>query len=76
MILQRVVLEKNRVSVHLMLTSEQLKIDMCYERMGDIDLRDKVIWLLKVQWSNHFEEKAAWELEEIMRTQYPYLWTE
>ena len=37
-------------------------------------LRTKTIKLLKIQWSNHTEDEATWELEEAMRDKYPYLW--
>ncbi|XP_073138742.1 uncharacterized protein [Henckelia pumila] len=36
-------------------------------------LRRRTIPYVKVQWSNHSEREATWELEEKMRKQYPYL---
>ncbi|XP_073304105.1 uncharacterized protein [Primulina huaijiensis] len=36
-------------------------------------LRRRVIPYVKVQWSNHTEREATWELEKRMRDQYPYL---
>ncbi|XP_040998171.1 uncharacterized protein LOC121244215 [Juglans microcarpa x Juglans regia] len=36
-------------------------------------LRKKTIPMVKVLWSNHTEKEATWELEEDMRTKYPYL---
>ncbi|XP_073121160.1 uncharacterized protein [Henckelia pumila] len=39
-------------------------------------LRRRTIPCVKVQWSNHFEREATWELEDKMRKQYPYLFEE
>ena len=36
-------------------------------------LRNKVIPLVKVSWSNHREEEATWEREEDVRRAYPEL---
>ena len=36
-------------------------------------LRNKVIPLVKVLWSNHDEEEATWEREEEMKISYPHL---
>ncbi|CAN6678896.1 unnamed protein product [Malus baccata var. baccata] len=36
-------------------------------------LRNKVIPLVKVLWRNHATEEATWETEDLMRSQYPYL---
>ncbi|KAL5773512.1 hypothetical protein ACOSQ2_013436 [Xanthoceras sorbifolium] len=36
-------------------------------------LRNKVIPLVKVLWMNHEVEKATWEREDQIRTQYPHL---
>ncbi|KAM1527294.1 hypothetical protein ACFX1Z_016803 [Malus domestica] len=36
-------------------------------------LRNKVIPLVKVLWRNHAVEEATWETEDLMRSQYPYL---
>ena len=38
-------------------------------------LRNKVIPLVKVLWSNHSKEEATWEREEDMRVQYPHLFS-
>ncbi|XP_016740258.1 uncharacterized protein [Gossypium hirsutum] len=35
-------------------------------------LRRKTILLVKVLWRNHVSNDATWELEELMRQQYPY----
>jgi hypothetical protein len=37
-------------------------------------LRNKVIKLVKLQWSNHTEGEATWELEDVIRQRYPYLY--
>ncbi|XP_073020923.1 uncharacterized protein [Primulina eburnea] len=36
-------------------------------------LRQRIIPYVKVQWSNHTEREATWEVEEKMRKEYPYL---
>ncbi|KAJ8768807.1 hypothetical protein K2173_023711 [Erythroxylum novogranatense] len=36
-------------------------------------LRNRVIPMEKVLWKNHSSEEATWETEELMRSQYPYL---
>ena len=36
-------------------------------------LRRRIIPYVKVQWSNHSEREATWELEEIMKVKYPQL---
>ena len=38
-------------------------------------LRNKVISLVKVLWRNHAVEEATWETEDLMRNQYPFLFT-
>ncbi|NAW06108.1 hypothetical protein FGF99_24615 [Salmonella sp. gx-f8] len=38
-------------------------------------LRNKSIALVKVLWHRHGIEEATWEPEEIMRNQYPHLFT-
>nr|CAD1831232.1 unnamed protein product [Ananas comosus var. bracteatus] len=37
------------------------------------ELRNRVIPYVKVQWSNHKEREATWELKTVMRESYPYL---
>ncbi|XP_020100379.1 uncharacterized protein LOC109718529 [Ananas comosus] len=37
------------------------------------ELCSSVIPYVKVQWSNHEEREATWELETVMRESYPYL---
>ena len=39
-------------------------------------LRNKVIPLVKVLWSNHSTEEATWEKEEDMKKEYPHLFNE
>ncbi|GAV59055.1 Chromo domain-containing protein [Cephalotus follicularis] len=36
-------------------------------------LRSKTIPLVKVLWRNHKVKEATWELEEMMRQEYPHL---
>ncbi|XP_077249391.1 uncharacterized protein LOC143888889 [Tasmannia lanceolata] len=36
-------------------------------------LRRRTIPYVKVQWQNHSEREATWELEEKMRSKYPFL---
>ena len=40
------------------------------------ELRNKKIPLVKVLWRNHKTEEATWESEDMMRQQYPQLFTE
>jgi len=58
----------------------ELKDDLTYpespERIldrRDQVLRNKIIPLVKIQWRNHTEEEATWELEGTIREKYPYL---
>lgn len=39
----------------------------------DQKLRRRIIPYVKVQWSNHRENEATWELEEQMHDRYPHL---
>ncbi|XP_073042008.1 uncharacterized protein [Primulina eburnea] len=55
---------------------EELKYEEVPIRMvgtKDQVLKRRIIPYVKVQWSNHTEREATWELEEKMRDQYPYL---
>ena len=36
-------------------------------------LRSKSIFLVKVLWRHHGMDEATWEVEEAMKTKYPYL---
>ena len=36
-------------------------------------LRSKFILLVKIQWRNHTEEEATWELEDAIKEKYPRL---
>ena len=38
-------------------------------------LRSKEITSVKVQWTNHSEDKATWEMEDAMKEKYPYLFS-
>ena len=58
----------------------QFKEDLTYEehpiRIADRKeqvLRRRVIHYVKVQWSNHSEREATWELEDEIRQKYPQL---
>ena len=35
--------------------------------------RQKTIKFFKVQWSNHTEDEATWEREDVLRAEYPHL---
>ena len=39
-------------------------------------LRNKVIRMCKVQWSNHTEEEATWKREEELKKEYPHLFAD
>uniref|UniRef100_A0A2N9H2J6 Integrase catalytic domain-containing protein n=1 Tax=Fagus sylvatica TaxID=28930 RepID=A0A2N9H2J6_FAGSY len=61
----------------------QLREDLMYEEQlvrivdkKEQELRRRTIQYVKVQWSNHSEREATWELEEEMREKYPYLFEE
>ena len=58
----------------------QVRQDLTYEELPlrivdrkEQILRHHTIPYIKVQWRNHTERNATWELEEDMRTRYPYL---
>ncbi|XP_077251911.1 uncharacterized protein LOC143891157 [Tasmannia lanceolata] len=58
----------------------QLRADLSYEerpirivdRKNQV-LRRRTIPYVKIQWKNHSECEATWELEEKMKTKYPFL---
>ncbi|XP_075473943.1 uncharacterized protein LOC142505001 [Primulina tabacum] len=55
---------------------EELKYEEVPIRIVDTKeqvLRRRIIPYVKVQWSNHTEREATWEVEEKMRKEYPYL---
>ncbi|XP_073137361.1 uncharacterized protein [Henckelia pumila] len=59
--------------------NEELKYEEVPIRIVDTKnqvLRRQNIPCVKVQWSNHSEREATWELEDKMRKQYPYLFEE
>ena len=35
-------------------------------------IRTKTIKMVKVQWNHHLVEEATWEVEDIIRKQYPH----
>ena len=39
------------------------------------ELRNKRVPLVKVLWKNHATKEATWESEEVMRSQYPQLFS-
>ena len=58
----------------------QLQEDLSYEEypikivdVKDQILRHRIIKYVKVQWRNHSEREATWELEEDMRQQFSHL---
>ena len=78
--LRKYVPDRNHVVAHEPL---QLREDLTYEeqpvRIVDKkvqELRRRTIQYVKVQWNNHSEREATWELEEEMREKYPYLFEE
>ncbi|XP_075521490.1 uncharacterized protein LOC142554705 [Primulina tabacum] len=46
---------------------------VCILDRKDKVLRNKVISLVRVQWSRHGVEESTWETEDKMRESYPYL---
>ncbi|XP_073313451.1 uncharacterized protein [Primulina huaijiensis] len=64
----------------LLLVEGNLNEELKYEEIPIriVDNKDQVLTrrtipYVKVQWLNHTEREATWELEEKMREQYPYL---
>ena len=60
----------------------ELKEDLSYieEPVQILDRREQVlsnktIQLVKLLWRSHTIEEVTWEREEIMKTQYPHLFT-
>ena len=49
---------------------------LCILAREERALRNRVIPYVKVQWSNHDEREATWELESAMRAAYPQLFAE
>ena len=75
--LQKYVFDLSHIEEHVPL---QLRADLSYEEqpVKVVDrkeqvLRRRIISYVKVQWSNHTEREATWELEEEMRRKYPQL---
>lgn len=57
-----------------------LQPDLSYEEqpvriLDEIEhmTRNHTVKFLKIQWSNHTEEDATWERENLMRLEYPHL---
>ncbi len=40
------------------------------------ELRNRTILYVKVQWSNHGDREATWELESSMMEHYPHIFTD
>ncbi|XP_028053413.1 uncharacterized protein LOC114257808 [Camellia sinensis] len=77
LMLRKYVPNPNHVIDHAPL---QFKEDLTYEerpvRIVDKKeqvLRRRVIHYVKVQWSNHLEREATWELDDEMRQKHPQL---
>jgi hypothetical protein len=55
-----------------------LKVDLLYPEhpikvldQKDHVMRHKIIKFFKIQWSNHTEEEATWESEDILHSHHP-----
>jgi hypothetical protein len=66
---QRIELEHIIIEQDLTINSEPVRILEFSDRV----LRRRVIKYVKVLWSNQTEREATWELEELMRKEYPAL---
>uniref|UniRef100_A0A2N9EF72 Integrase catalytic domain-containing protein n=1 Tax=Fagus sylvatica TaxID=28930 RepID=A0A2N9EF72_FAGSY len=78
-VLERVGEVAYRLALPPMLAGEDLTYEEQPVRIVDKkeqELRRRTIQYVKVQWSNHSEREATWELEEEMREKYPYLFEE
>ena len=49
---------------------------MCIMDSQDQILRGKIVRLVKVLWQHREVEEATWESEDIVRTNYPFLFKE
>ncbi|KAL0409458.1 UNVERIFIED_CONTAM: hypothetical protein Sradi_1880200 [Sesamum radiatum] len=67
------VLEPEPLLVKENLTYEEFPIRII-DRKEQV-LRTRTIPYVKVQWSNHTEREATWEMESTMRNKYPNLFT-
>lgn len=65
------VLEPRPLKVRSDATYEEIPVRIVDRK--DQVLRRRVIPYVKVQWSNHTEREATWELEEQIRERYPHL---
>ena len=68
---QDAVLDTNQPEILPDLTTEEKPIKI----LGKMDktLRNKIIPMVKVQWSNQTEREAVWEVESLMKQKYPEL---
>src|SRR6516165_6606355 len=51
------------------------EVPLCILDRQDKVLRNKTIPFVKVQWANHTEREATWELEDSMKAKYPQLFS-
>ncbi|XP_058002206.1 uncharacterized protein LOC131179392 [Hevea brasiliensis] len=65
------VLQKQPIELREDLTYEEEPVEII-DREEKV-LRNKVVPLVKVHWSNHSRKEGTWEREEDMRAQYPHL---
>jgi hypothetical protein len=62
-------MDELNVKEDLTITERAIKILDTLTRV----MRNRVIKMCKVQWSNHAEDKATWEREEELKEDYPHL---
>ena len=67
------VLEPEEVELSTDLTYEEEPVQIFDREVKR--LRNKTVSLVKVLWRNHKVTEATWESKEIMRKQYPHLFT-
>ena len=65
------ILSYESLDVDPKLTYEEKPVEILDRK--DKVLRNKIVPLVKVLWSNHVVEEATWETEEDMRKKYPEL---
>ncbi|XP_073098870.1 uncharacterized protein [Elaeis guineensis] len=70
----RHMVEREPLQLHEDLTYEEYPIQIIDRR--EQVLRHRTIPYVKVQWSNHSERKATWELESEMKERYPQLFVD
>ncbi|KAK8658829.1 hypothetical protein V6N13_029048 [Hibiscus sabdariffa] len=65
------VLEPDEVELNPNLSYEEEPVQILAREVKR--LRNKSVLLVKVLWRSHKTEEATWELEELMKEQYPHL---